>query len=253
MKIYFHLRFVFEKVFVTANFTQDLNTATFEEMQSLAGIGHGRVQAIFDGRANLSRPLTLLDLLEMGIPADVVKALVDDLEIKDIPRHKEKDEGIDEQQMVIAALASLRRISSDVNGMSVAIDNVNMRQAHFESILKAGGRIAGPKVECGELNTKPMAIVSNKMSDAGNQTDIPGDSEGCLSGRKLEHTDIAASDLFSSPIVQNVGLIDLVESPRKVEVPSQPEAKKLWLAAHALTQSDQDAHLTKVRLALPEV
>ena len=90
MKVYFHLRFVFEKVFVTANFTMDLNTTTFEEILKLAGIGHGRAQAIFDGRANLSRPLTLPDLLEMGIPADVVKALVDDLEIKAIPRHEEK-------------------------------------------------------------------------------------------------------------------------------------------------------------------
>ena len=107
----------------------------------------------------------------------------------------------------------------------MAIDNVNMRQAHFESVLKAGGRIAGPKVECGELNTKPMAMASNKMSDAGGQTDILGDSEGCLSGSKLEHTYIAASDLFNIPIVQIVGLIDLVESPRRVEVPSQPEAK----------------------------
>ena len=89
-------------------------------------------------------------------------------------RHKEKDGGIDVQQMVIAALASLQRISSDVNGLSVAIDNVNMRQAHFESVLKAGGRIAGPKVECGELNTKPMAMASNKMSDAWSQTDILG-------------------------------------------------------------------------------
>ena len=203
----------------------DLNTATFEEMQSLAGIGHGRSQAIFDGRANLSRPLTLLDLLEMGILADVVKALVGDLEIMAIPRHEDKDEGIDIQQMVIVALASLQRISSDVNGLSVAIDNVNMRQAHFESVLKAGGRIAGPKVECGELNTKPMAMASNKMSDAGSQTDILGDSEGRLSGSKLEHIDIAASDLFNSPMVQNVGLIDLVESPRRVEIPSQPEAK----------------------------
>ena len=66
--------------------------------------------------------------------------------------------------------------------MSVAIDNVNMRQAHFESVLKAGGRIAGQKVECGELNTKPMAMASNNMSDAGSQTGILGDSEGCLSG-----------------------------------------------------------------------
>ena len=127
--------------------------------------------------------------------------------------------------MVIAALASLQRISSDVNGLSVAIDNVNMRQAHFESVQKAGGRITEPTVECGELNTKSMAMASNKMSDAGSQTDILGDSEGCLSGSKLEHTDIAASDLFNSPIVQNLGFIDLVESPRRVEVPSQPEEK----------------------------
>ena len=88
MKIYFYLRFVFEKVFVTANFTMDLNTATFEEMQCLAGIGPGRAHAIFYGRANLSRPLTLLDFLEMGIPADVVKALVDDFETKAIPHHE---------------------------------------------------------------------------------------------------------------------------------------------------------------------
>ena len=108
--------------------------------------------------------------------------------------------------------------------MSVAIDNVNMRQAHFETVLKAGGRIAGPKLECGELNTKPMAMASNKMPDAGSQTDILGDSEGCLLGSKPEHTDITASDLFNSPIVQNVGLIDLVQSPRRVDVPSQPEA-----------------------------
>ena len=63
--------------------------------------------------------------------------------------------------MVIAALASLQRISSDVNGLSVAIDNVNMRQAHFESVLKAGGRITGPKVECGELNTNGYGFKQN--------------------------------------------------------------------------------------------
>ena len=59
-----------------------------------------------------------------------------------------------------------------------------------------------------------MAMASNKMSDAGSQTDILGDSEGCLLGSKLELTDTAASDLFNRPIVHNVGLIDLVESPR---------------------------------------
>ena len=40
-----------------------------------------------------------------------------------------------------------------------------------------------------------MAMASNKMSDAGSQTDILGDSEGCLSGSKQEHTELAASDL----------------------------------------------------------
>ena len=49
----------------------------------------------------------------------------------------------------------------------MAKDNVNMRQAHFESVLKAGGRIAGPKVECDELNTKPMAIASKKCRMRG--------------------------------------------------------------------------------------
>ena len=125
--------------------------------------------------------------------------------------------------MVNAALASLQRVSSNVNGLSVAIDNVNMMNALFESVLKAGGRIVGPKVECGELNTKPMA--SNKMSDAGSQTDILGDSEGCMSGSKQEHIYLAASDLDNSPILQNGGWTDLVESPRMVEVPSQPAAK----------------------------
>ena len=70
-----------------------------------------------------------------------------------------------------------------------------------------------------------MAMASNKISDAVSQTDILDDTEGCLSGSKLEHTNIAASDLFNSPIVHNERLIDLVESPHREEVPCQPEAK----------------------------
>ena len=85
----------------------DLNATTFEEMQSLAGIGHGTAQTIFEGRDNLSRPLTLLDLLEIGIPADVVKILVVDLEIKAILRQEEQNGGIEVQQMVAVALESL--------------------------------------------------------------------------------------------------------------------------------------------------
>ena len=57
----------------------DLNTTTFEGMQRLVGIVNGRGQTTFEGRTNLSRPLTLLDLLEMGIPTAVVKALIDDI------------------------------------------------------------------------------------------------------------------------------------------------------------------------------
>ena len=95
--------------------------------QSLAGIGNGKAQAIFKGRANLGRPMTLLDLLEMGIPADVLKALVDDLEIE---CHEEQDGGIEVQQIVVAALASLQRIASDLNSLSVAIDDVNRMQMY---------------------------------------------------------------------------------------------------------------------------
>ena len=65
----------------------------------------------------------------------------------------------------------------------MAIEYVNRRQSHFEAVLRAGGRIAGSKVECGESNTKLMAMATNKMSDVGNQTDILGDSDGCRSGK----------------------------------------------------------------------
>ena len=146
--------------------------------------------------------------------------MVDDLEINAIPRHEEQDGGIVVQQMVVVALASLQRIASDVNGLSVAIDDVNRRQSHFESVVRAGGRIAGPKSECKKL-------AASKMSDAGIQTDILGDSEGCLSGSKQEHTKLAASKLFNSPCLQNSGGIDLVESLRMVEEPSQPEANTI--------------------------
>ena len=48
-----------------------------------------------------------------------------------------------------------------------------------------------------------MATATNKMSDAGSQTNILGDSEGCLSGSKQGHTILAASDLSNSPGLQN--------------------------------------------------
>ena len=104
------------------------------------------------------------------------------------------------------------------------IDDVNRRQSHIESVLKAGGRITGPKIECGEVNTKPMAIATNKMSDTGSQTDIHGDNEGCLSGSNQEYTQLTASDLFNYPGLHNGGGIDLVESLWMLEEPSQPEA-----------------------------
>ena len=62
-----------------------------------------------------------------------------------------------------------------------------------------------------------MAIVTNKMSDAGSQTDILGDSEGCLLRSKQKHTKLVASDLVNSPGLQNGGEIYLVESLRMVE------------------------------------
>ena len=78
----------------------------------------------------------------------------------------------------------------------------------------------GPKVECGKSNTKLRAMATNKMWDAGSQPDILGDSEGWLSGNKQEHTELAASDLFNSPVLQNGRGIDLVESLRMLEDPS---------------------------------
>ena len=63
--------------------------------------------------------------------------------------------------MVSAVLASLQRISSDVNGLSGAIDDVNMRQAHFESVLKAGGRIAGPKSRVWQIEHKTDGFKQN--------------------------------------------------------------------------------------------
>ena len=69
-------------------------------------------------------------------------------------------------------------------------------------------------------NTKLMALATNKMSD------ILGDSERCLSENKHEHTELAASDLFNSPILQNCGGIDLVESLWMLEVPSQPASQR---------------------------
>ena len=53
-----------------------------------------------------------------------------------------------------------------------------------------------------------MVIASHKMSDAGSQADILGDTEGCLSRSKQEHTKLAASDLFNNPCLQNGGGMD---------------------------------------------
>ena len=169
----------------------------------------------------------------MGIPADVVKALVEDLEIKAIPRHEDQDGGV--QQMVVATMAALQRIASDVNSMSVTTDDVNRRQSYFEYVLKASGRTAGPEVECGELN---------KMSDAGSQTYILGDSEGCLSRSKQEHSKLAASDLFNNPGLQNGGGIDLAESPWMLEEPSQPEANTVvsCLCSSSVRSKSPHAH-----------
>ena len=51
-----------------------------------------------------------------------------------------------------------------------------------------------------------------QMSDAGSQTDILSDSEGCLSRSKQEHTQLVASDLFNNPGLQNDGGIDLTNT-----------------------------------------
>ena len=44
-------------------------------------------------------------------------------------RHEEQDGEVEVQQMVVAALASMQRIASDVYGMYAEIDDVNMSQS----------------------------------------------------------------------------------------------------------------------------
>ena len=84
---------------------------------------------------------------------DVVKAFGDDLEIKAIPHYEEQDGGVEVQQMVVAVLASLQSIASDVNGMSPAIGDVNRRKSNFKSVLRAGGKIVAPNVRWQEGST----------------------------------------------------------------------------------------------------
>ena len=76
-----------------------------------------------------------------------------------------------------------------------------------------------------------MDMATNKMSDAGSQTDMHGDSRGCLSGNKQEYTELAASDLFSSPILYHSEGINLVESPWMLDEPSQPEVKTVVICS----------------------
>ena len=80
----------------------------------------------------------------------MLKALVDDIGMNAIPHHEEQDGGVKVQHMVVTALESLQRISTDVvNILSAVIYDVNRRQ----SPPRAGGNMAGPKVvECGKLN-----------------------------------------------------------------------------------------------------
>ena len=91
--------------------------------------------------------------------------MVDDLEIKVTPRHEDQDDGVEIQQ-----IASVPWLSSGINGLSAAIDDVNRRHSPFESVLRAGGRFAGPKVECGKLNKNPMAIATKCLMQGARQT-----------------------------------------------------------------------------------
>ena len=68
-------------------------------------------------------------------------------------------------------------------------------------------------------------MSGNKISDAESQTDILGDSEGCLSRNRQEHTELAESNLFNSPVLPNDRGIDLVEFLRLLKEHSQPESK----------------------------
>ena len=70
-------------------------------------------------------------------------------------------------------------------------------------------------------------MATNNMSDAGSQTDILGDCEGCLSRSKPVHTKLTYWDLFNNPGLQNDGGIDLAECLWMLEEPSQLDANNV--------------------------
>ena len=129
----------------------NLNVATFEQLKNLPSIGEHRAHAILDVRAHLDRDLTL----EAGIPGDVIRSIMDGKLIVSVPRHDgelvdrvndNNEEDLDglaadfARQMKEVTLAALDRIAKEVERLSVSVQKVNERQAHFESVLKLGLR-----------------------------------------------------------------------------------------------------------------
>jgi len=211
----------------------DLNVATLEQLQDLAGIGEVRAQAIVEGRGHLSRPLTLLDLtMDFGIPGDVIKTLIDDSEIKGLPRHEGECvkaearahaeegasmvEGSQTQDVAMMALASLQKFATEVQVLSTAMEQVSERQIYFESILRSAGVLdaalkkasGGEAALVGAVDTTPdvPAKKSEELPQMAAQSGCKGvtdfESEGKViqssPGKAALGAFTSASDFFSS-------------------------------------------------------
>ena len=111
----------------------DLNTATYDELITLANIGDVRSTTIVTvrERERIGRNLTLLDLtLDCSISGDV-KDWMECGAIQSVPRH---EDGKSEQAAIL-----LMSISASIQELFEAVDRVNNRQTLHESVLTSAG------------------------------------------------------------------------------------------------------------------
>ena len=125
--------------------------ATFEQLNNFPSIGEHMAHAILDVRTHLDRHLTLLDLtLEVGIPGDVMRSIIDGKLIVSVPRHDgelvdrvndNNEEGLDglaadfARHMKEVTLAALDRITKEMKRLSESVQKVNDNKGN-ETVIR---------------------------------------------------------------------------------------------------------------------
>ena len=111
----------------------------------------------------------MLDLtLDCGIPGDVLKDLTVNGDIQPIPRHKDSCKSAQASTLLVTIAASIQSLSE-------AVDRVNVRQALFESALKAASldvtgasaHVTNPtgKVEFMSLSRQNSQCQQNRVAE----------------------------------------------------------------------------------------